>query len=132
MVPTLEGEWARKRRMMAHAWPMIATGGLLDPRGYPPGYALMVLSHRALRYGSPFLHLALGLATLGLLRRGRPYALAALAQAALLALAASPGRGRPALLARYYVLTTASVAAGLLDWLRHGTPATWERAEGTR
>jgi len=132
MVPTIEGEWARKRRMMAHAWPMIAAGGLLDPRGYPLGYALMVLSHRALRYGSPFLHLALGLATLGLLPRGRPYQLAALAQAALLGLAASPARARPALLARYYVLTTASVAAGLLDWVRHGTPATWERTEGTR
>jgi len=132
MVPTIEGEWARKRRMMAHAWPMIATGGLLDPRGYPPLYALMVLSHRALRYGSPFLHLALALATLGLVRRGAPYRLAALAQALLLVLAASPGRARPALLARYYVLTTASVALGLLDWLRHGTPATWERAEGTR
>jgi len=30
------------------------------------------------------------------------------------------------------VLTTASVAAGLWDWLRHGTPAAWEPAEGTR
>ena len=39
---------------------------------------------------------------------------------------------RPLLLARYYVLTTASLAAGLWDWLRHGTPARWERAEGTR
>ena len=39
---------------------------------------------------------------------------------------------RPLLVARYYVLTTASVAAGLWDWLRHGTPAGWEAAEGTR
>jgi hypothetical protein len=36
------------------------------------------------------------------------------------------------LIARYYVLTTASSAAGLWDWLRHGTPASWEAAEGTR
>src|SRR5205823_1976976 len=28
------------------------------------------------------------------------------------------------------VLAGASLAAGLWDWLRHGTPATWERAEG--
>ena len=39
---------------------------------------------------------------------------------------------RPLLVIRYYVLTTASVAAGLWDWLRHGTPAGWEAAEGTR
>ncbi len=36
------------------------------------------------------------------------------------------------LLARYYVLTTASLAAGLWDWLAHGTHAGWEPAEGTR
>ena len=50
MVPTVEGEWARKRRMMTHAWPIIVRGGLLDPRGYPPLYALMIASHRLLRY----------------------------------------------------------------------------------
>ena len=41
-------------------------------------------------------------------------------------------RFRPLLVARYYVLTTASVAAGLWDHLRHGTPAGWEPADGTR
>jgi len=35
-------------------------------------------------------------------------------------------------IARYYVLVTASLAAGLWDWLRSGTPAGWEKAEGTR
>ena len=39
---------------------------------------------------------------------------------------------RALLIARYYVLTTASPAAGLWDWLRHGTVASWEAAEGTR
>ena len=39
---------------------------------------------------------------------------------------------RPLLIARYYVLTTASVAAGLVDWLRHGTPAHWAPPDGTR
>ena len=39
---------------------------------------------------------------------------------------------RPTLIARYYVLTTASLAAGLWDWLVHGTAAGWEPAEGTR
>ena len=39
---------------------------------------------------------------------------------------------RPLLVARYYVLTTAALAAGLYDWLRHGTEAGWEAPEGTR
>jgi hypothetical protein len=131
MVPTVEGEWQRKRRMMAHAWPMVATGGLLDPRGYPPAYAVMVLSHRALRYASPFLHLA---AFAAALVRPRRHRVALAAQLALLLAAAAGGRSRrrPLLLARYYVLTTASIAAGLHDWLRHGTPVGWEAAEGTR
>jgi hypothetical protein len=73
-------------------------------------------------------------ATLALLRRGRPYAAAAAAQAALLAAAAAGGRvrSRPLLVARYYVLTTASLAAGLYDWLRFGTEVGWETPEGTR
>ena len=77
MVPTLEGEWERKRRMMTHAWPIVVRGGLLDPRGYEPLYALMVASHRLLRYASPLLHVVAAIATLALLPRGRTYAAAA-------------------------------------------------------
>jgi len=134
MVPTIEGEGARKRRMMSHAWAIVLRGGLLDPRGYSPLYALMLLSHRVLRYGSPVLHLAAAAATLALLRAGPVYRAAALAQAGLLAAAAAGGRVRlrPLLLARYYVATTAALGAGLHDHLRHGTPAVWEAAEGTR
>jgi len=133
MVPTIEGEWARKRRMMSHAWPIVLRGGLLDPRGYPPLYALMVFSHRALRYATPLLHVIAALATLVLLARGRAR-LSAAAHVAALAAAAAGARGhaRPLLLARYYVLTTASLAAGLWDHLRHGTPAGWDASEGTR
>jgi glycosyltransferase involved in cell wall biosynthesis len=139
MVPSLGGEFARKRRMMSHTWPIVLRGGMLSPRGYPPGYALMILSHRLLRYATPGLH-----------------ALALAANAALVALATGDGRGlyvvtlalqlalllaaalagslpaRPLLIARYYVLTTASLAAGLWDWLRHGTKAHWTPPEGTR
>jgi len=123
MVPSIEGEWRRKRRMMSHAWPIVVRGGLLDPRGYPPRYALMIFSHRVLRYASPFLHVAA--------LRWRPSRAASLA---LLAAAALGGRvrQRPLLVARYYVLTEASIAAGLYDWLRHGTEAGWTAAEGTR
>jgi cellulose synthase/poly-beta-1,6-N-acetylglucosamine synthase-like glycosyltransferase len=134
MVPSIEGEWARKRRMMSHGWPIVLRGGLLDPRGLPPLYALFVASHRLLRYATPLLHVLLGAATLALVGRGAVYRLAAAAQAAVLAGAAAGARvrARPLLLARYYVLTTASLAAGLYDWLRHGTPAGWEAPEGTR
>ena len=73
MVPSIEGEWARKRRMMSHGWPIVFKGGLADPRGYSPLYALMIVSHRLLRYGTPFLHVLTAIATLALLRRGRIY-----------------------------------------------------------
>jgi hypothetical protein len=136
MVPTIEGEFARKRRMMSHTWPILLRGGMLSPRGYPPGYALMIVSHRVLRYLLPLLHavaLACNVALLAL-GAGPVYAVTLALQLALLAAALLAGswRARPLLLARYYVLTAASPAAGLWDWLRHGTPAWWEAAEGTR
>jgi hypothetical protein len=127
MVPSVEGEVARKRRMMSHAWPIVVRGGLLDPRGLGPRDVLFLASHRVLRYLGPFLHLA---ALVASARASR--GLLAL-QLAGLALAAAGGRaGRPGLLARYYAGTQASIALGLFDWLRHGTPAGWDAAEGTR
>jgi cellulose synthase/poly-beta-1,6-N-acetylglucosamine synthase-like glycosyltransferase len=136
MVPSLAGEFARKRRMMSHTWPIVLRGGMLSPRGYSPGYALMILSHRLLRYATPFLHLLALAANVALVATGAGplYAVTLGLQILLLAAAALAGalRARPLLIARYYVLTTASPAAGLWDWLRHGTDATWEPAEGTR
>jgi glycosyltransferase involved in cell wall biosynthesis len=137
MVPSLAGEFARKRRMMSHTWPILLRGGMLSPRGYPPGYALMILSHRVLRYGTPALHaVALGtnVALLAIGGAGAIYSVTLGLQLGLLAAAALAGvlRARPLLIARYYVLTTASPAAGLWDWLRHGTSASWDAAEGTR
>ena len=134
MVPSIEGEFARKRRMMSHTWPIVLRGGLLSPRGYPPLYAVMIGSHRVLRYAAPFLHVGALVSSALLLTSGWFYGLAFVAQLAVLAAAwLAPRYPRRALLvARYYVLTTASVAAGLWDWLRHGTPAGWEPAQGTR
>jgi len=136
MVPTLAGEFARKRRMMSHTWPIVLRGGMLSPRGYPPGYALMILSHRLLRYSTPALHVVALAANIALVAAGAGavYVLTLALQLALLlaALLAGAVRARPLLIARYYVLTTASPAAGLWDWLRHGTAASWEAAEGTR
>jgi glycosyltransferase involved in cell wall biosynthesis len=134
MVPTIEGEFARKRRMMRHGWPIVLRGGMLSPRGYDPLYALMIFSHRILRYLSPFLHLLALVTSIALLGDGWVYAVAVAAQVAVLlaAVLAPVLPARPLLVARYYVLTTASLAAGLWDWLRRGTPAGWEPAEGTR
>lgn len=142
MVPSLGGEFARKRRMMSHTWPILLRGGMLSPRGYPPGYALMLLSHRVLRYATPALHLLALTANVALVAgdaggggAGRVLYLVTLGlQLAVLLAAAFAGvlPLRALLIARYYVLTTASPAAGLWDWLRHGTDATWTAAEGTR
>jgi cellulose synthase/poly-beta-1,6-N-acetylglucosamine synthase-like glycosyltransferase len=136
MVPSVEGEWRRKRRMMSHTWPIVLRGGMLSPRGYPPAYALMIVSHRLLRYLTPFLHAAAFAANAALvaLDAGTLYTMTLALQLLLLVAAALAGRirARPFLIVRYYVLTTASPAAGLWDWLRHGTAPSWDVAEGTR
>jgi len=134
MVPTLEGEFARKRRMMSHTWPIVLRGGMLSPRGYDPVYAFMIVSHRILRYVSPFLHVIALVTNVLLLGQGWLYWVTLALQLLVLAAAALAGvvPARPLLVARYYVLTTASLAAGLWDWLVHGTAAGWEPAEGTR
>jgi cellulose synthase/poly-beta-1,6-N-acetylglucosamine synthase-like glycosyltransferase len=136
MVPSIEGEFARKRRMMSHAWPIVLRGGMLSPRGYGLGYGLMILSHRILRYATPALHAVALLANLLLVIDGAGvlYTVTLALQLALLVAAALGGslRARPLLVARYYVLTTASLAAGLWDWLRHGTAAGWDAPAGTR
>ena len=120
--------------MMSHAWPAVLAGGMLNPRGYGALYALEVYSHRLLRYATPLLHL-LALGVNVPLAFGSTFYAVTLAAQVVFLLAAALGRltaGRPRVLglAYYYVLVTASLAAGLWDWLRHGTPTTWERAEG--
>jgi hypothetical protein len=96
----------------------------------------MIFSHRLLRYSTPGLHLLALAANVALVATdsGTLYVITLALQLALLlaALLAGSLRARPLLIARYYVLTTASPAAGLWDWLRHGTPAWWDAAEGTR
>ncbi|HET6830533.1 MAG TPA: glycosyltransferase, partial [Solirubrobacterales bacterium] len=73
MVPTIEGEFARKRRMMAGLADIVVGDRMWDLRGYGPLYAYEVFSHRLLRYASPFLHVLAFAANLALLRRGRIY-----------------------------------------------------------
>ncbi len=134
MIATTEGEFARKRRMMRGIFDEVVRDGMLAPRGYGAMYGFEIYSHRGLRYASPLLHLiALG-TNLALLDAGAVYAFTLAAQLLLLLGAALAGAVplRPLKLARYYVLMTASIAAGLWDRIRHGTPGAWEKAEGTR
>ena len=134
MAPTMSGEWERKRRMMNRTWGVLLHDRMLSPRGYGPLYAYEMLSHRALRYASPFLHLiALG-ANVALLGEGKVYAITLGLQVALL-VAAALGRVIPVWplrIASYYVSVTASIAAGLIDRIRSGPATTWEPVEGTR
>jgi cellulose synthase/poly-beta-1,6-N-acetylglucosamine synthase-like glycosyltransferase len=134
MVPTLEGEFARKRRMMVGIWDIVIREGMLHPGGYPPLYALEIASHRLLRYATPFLHLIALAANVALLGRGWVYTATFAAQLALL-VAALLGRLLPLAplrIARYYVSTTASIALGLWDRMRRGAPGAWDKAAGTR
>ena len=134
MVPTIEGEFARKRRMMVGLWDIVVGEGMASPRGYPPLYAFEVFSHRLLRYLSPLLHLVALLANAFLLGSGWLYVLAFALQLGLIA-AALLGRAVPIgpfRIARYYLLTTGSIAVGLWDRLRHGAGGRWEKAAGTR
>ncbi len=95
MVPSIEGEFARKRRMMSHTWPIVLRGGMLSPRGYGLGYGLMILSHRILRYATPALHAVALVANLLLVLDGAGtlYTVTLMLQWALLAAAGAGGRG---------------------------------------
>jgi cellulose synthase/poly-beta-1,6-N-acetylglucosamine synthase-like glycosyltransferase len=134
MVSTLEGEFARKRRMMVGVWDVVVGEGMLSPAGYSPLYAFEIVSHRVLRYLSPFLHLFALVSNIALLGDGWLYVVTLGLQLGLL-VAGLLGRLVPLApfrVARYYVLVTASIAAGLWDRVRKGRPGTWEKAEGTR
>ena len=74
-------------------------------------------------------------ANIALVGRRRIYSLALAKQAAFLALAVAGKRGSRApgaALAYYYVLVTWATVVSLAGYLRHGVPAVWEKAEGTR
>ena len=134
VVPSLEGELARKRRMMVGLWDIVFGEGMTDIRGYSPAYLFEIASHRFLRYLSPVLHLvALG-TNIALLGEGPVYDLT-LAVQLLVLLFAVLGRWVPLLpfrVCRYYVLVTFSIALGFWDRWRNGPPGYWEKAEGTR
>jgi cellulose synthase/poly-beta-1,6-N-acetylglucosamine synthase-like glycosyltransferase len=122
--PSNETEYRRKVRMFEHCWLIVLRGKMFRRLG--PLYALEIVSHRLLRYGSGILHVILLATSLALYSHSWVYAVVLAAQLGLLA-AAAIGVG----IARYYVLVTWATLVALLN-LRRGVPATWEVAEGTR
>ena len=87
-VETVEGEFARKRRMMRGVCDEVVSDGMLSPRGYGPLYAFEIASHRVLRYASPLLHLIALVANAALLGTSALYVVTFALQLALLAAAA--------------------------------------------
>ena len=123
--PTTEDEYRRKVRMFEHCWAIVVEGKML--RRLRPLYLIEIVSHRHLRYASGLLHLVLLGTSIALVGHGIVYAIALGLQLGLLA-AALFGVG----IARYYVLVTWATVESLFNYVRHGVPATWEIAEGTR
>ena len=134
MVPSIEGEWARKRRMMSHALADRRARRAARPARLPaavraddrlaPAAALRARRSCTCCVALATLRAARARRASYRARRRRPGALLAARRAA-----AACRRAR-CCVARYYVLTTASLAAGLYDWLRHGTAAGWDAAGG--
>jgi cellulose synthase/poly-beta-1,6-N-acetylglucosamine synthase-like glycosyltransferase len=129
----LEDEYRRKVRMFEHCWLILFRGRML--RDLDPMYLTEIVSHRMLRYGSGVAHLLLAASSLRLARQSPAARAVVAAQLAGLGLAAAgrlrapvPGAG----LAYYYLLVTQATVVALYRTLRHGVPAVWEKAEGTR
>ena len=69
--PTNETEYRRKVRMFEHCWLIVLTGKMLHR--LPPLYALQIVSHRLLRYGSGILHVVLLVTSILLATHGSIY-----------------------------------------------------------
>ncbi len=128
-----EDEYGRKVRMNARSWGHLLTGRMFRPTR--PLYMAELVSHRVLRYSSGALHLGLLASNVALLGRAPFYRRFLVLQLGGLGLAAA-GRARLPLpgarLAYYYYVVTKATAAGLVRYLRSGTPQTWDKARGTR
>jgi glycosyltransferase involved in cell wall biosynthesis len=128
-----EDEYGRKVRTIARSWGHIVTGSMFRPTR--PLYIAELISHRVLRYSTGILHLLLLLSSVALVGRGAFYRLSLLFQVLGVSLAAA-GRARipipGARLAYYYYVVTKATAAGLVRYLRSGTPQMWDKAKGTR
>jgi cellulose synthase/poly-beta-1,6-N-acetylglucosamine synthase-like glycosyltransferase len=136
MTVDIEDEFRRKVRMFEHAWLMLFRGRMFGMRRVGPTYWVELVSHRLLRYWSGPLHVLLFAASAVLALHSTVYAAAFALQAAGLALVGVSmiARGRIRLLRvlHYYLLVTLATVIALAGYLRHGVPATWDKAAGTR
>jgi len=128
-----EDEYGRKVRTIARAWGHLLTGRPF--RRVRLLYAVELFSHRVLRYSTGLLHIGLFASSLALVRRGPVYRAFLLFQLVGLALAVA-GKARipvpGARMTYYYFAVTKATLAGLVRYLRSGTPQTWDKAKGTR
>jgi glycosyltransferase involved in cell wall biosynthesis len=128
-----EDEYGRKVRTIARSWGHILTGRMF--RRTRPLYLVELVSHRVLRYASGLLHIGLLVSNLALVRRRPFYRLLLALQLGSLGLAAAGSARIPvpgARLAHYYFVVTKATLAGLVRYLRFGTPQMWDKAKGTR
>ena len=134
--PTIEGEFAPQAADDERALGRWSSATGCSPRAATARCTRSRSSrHRLLRYASPLLHLVALAANIALLGAGRGLR----GHARRPARAARRRGARRAFvplrrfrIARYYVLMTASIAAGLWDRLRARHARGWEKAEGTR
>jgi len=136
MTTDIEDEFRRKVRMFEHAWLMLFRGRMFGIRRLGVTYWIELVSHRLLRYWSGPLHIVLLLTSIGLATHGWIYAAVLVAQlvglaAALLSIALH-GRLRVLRVLHYYLLVTLATVVALTGYLRHGVPATWDKAAGSR
>jgi cellulose synthase/poly-beta-1,6-N-acetylglucosamine synthase-like glycosyltransferase len=128
-----EDEYGRKVRTIARSWGHIVTGRMFRPTR--PLYLFELISHRVLRYSSGLAHVALLFSNLALVGRAPFYRRFLVLQLVGLGLAAA-GRARLGLPgagpAYYYYVVTKATVAGLVRYLRSGTPQMWDKAKGTR
>jgi cellulose synthase/poly-beta-1,6-N-acetylglucosamine synthase-like glycosyltransferase len=126
---TTQAEWPRKVRMLSRAWWEVLRGGMLDPRGQPPGFFAALLSHRLVRYSSGALHLVALASSAALASRDRSARALLAFQLGFLGLALAGSRrvGRIPLAgpAWYYTVVSAASVAGLARALVRGPQATW-------
>jgi cellulose synthase/poly-beta-1,6-N-acetylglucosamine synthase-like glycosyltransferase len=136
MTTDIEDEFRRKVRMFEHAWLMLFKGKMFGVRRLGLTYWIELVSHRFLRYWSGPLHVLLLISSALLATHGTVYAVVLGLQLAGLALVAismlTGGRIRLLRVLHYYLLVTLATVIALTGYLRHGVPATWDKAAGTR
>jgi cellulose synthase/poly-beta-1,6-N-acetylglucosamine synthase-like glycosyltransferase len=126
---TTQAEWPRKVRMLSRAWWEVLRGGMLDPRGQPPGFFAALFSHRLLRYANGPLHVILLTSSALAASRDRSARGLLALQLGVAGVALIgwrlPRRVPLAGAAWYYVVVNAASVAGLARTLTRGPVVVW-------